>query len=201
MGLIDFLVNHQGVNIPVPKYYRKAQKKLAFIQKNLSRQQKGSKRWLKTVKQLSRQHKKVADKRRDFHHKTAVFLLKQFDIVAHESLNIKGLQKTHLGKSICDVGWGSFWSILKNKAEKAGQKTIEVSAYNSSQLCSKCGAKSPKKLSQRIHRCSNPACNYTAPRDKVSAEILLQRAVGHQVLFNQAQEMSDGCIGVTEKLD
>ena len=44
MGLIDFLVNHQGVNIPVPKYYRKAQKKLAFIQKNLSRQQTGSKR-------------------------------------------------------------------------------------------------------------------------------------------------------------
>lgn len=197
MGLIDFLVNHQGINIPVPKFYRKTQKKLASIQKGLSRQKKGSNRWLKTVKKLGKQHKKVADKRRDFHHKTAVFFLNKFDIIAHEKLNIKGLQKTHLAKSICDVGWASFLSILKSKAEKAGQKTIEVSAYNSSQLCSKCGAKVPKKLSQRMHRCE---CGYTAPRDKVSAEILLQRALGHHVLSRKAQEMSDGYIGVTEKL-
>jgi putative transposase len=69
----------------------------------------------KAVKQLGCQHKKVADKRKDFHFKTANYLLSKYDVVAHEDLNVKGLARTRLAKSVLDAGWSSFLSILTNK--------------------------------------------------------------------------------------
>ncbi|GAB1541459.1 hypothetical protein NUACC21_41300 [Scytonema sp. NUACC21] len=77
----------------------------------------GGKNRAKAVKQLALQHKKVADKRKDFHFKTANALLKKYDVIAHEDLNIKGLAKSKLAKSIHDAAWSSFLSILANKAK------------------------------------------------------------------------------------
>ena len=110
---------------------------------------KGSKRWLKAVKAVAKQHKKVADKRKDFHFKTANELLLKAEVIQYENLNIKGLAKTHLSKSINDAGWGQFLSILTVKAvsaappqeANAGQKTIAVNPKNTSQDCSNCGEK------------------------------------------------------------
>ncbi|GFZ95293.1 RNA-guided endonuclease InsQ/TnpB family protein [Okeania sp. KiyG1] len=75
MGLKELLVTSEGESIPIPQYYRKSQQRLKTLQKRLSRKKKGSKRWLKTVKAVAKQHKKVADKRKDFHFKTANELL------------------------------------------------------------------------------------------------------------------------------
>jgi len=121
VGLKELLTTSEGETVAIPQYYRKAQKRLGVIQKRVSRGKKGSSRRQKTVKQLGRKHKKVADQRKDFHCKTAHHLLSKYDVVAHEELNVKGLARTRLAKSVLDAGWSSLLSILTNKAANAGK--------------------------------------------------------------------------------
>ncbi|WP_366930831.1 transposase [Microcoleus sp. bin38.metabat.b11b12b14.051] len=121
VGLKEFLTTSENETVAIPQHYRQAQKRLKVIQKRVSRRKKGSNRRQKAVKQLGKQHKKVADKRKDFHFKTANNLLKKYDVVAVEDLNVNGLARTRLAKSVLDAGWSSFLSILTNKAENAGK--------------------------------------------------------------------------------
>ncbi|MDJ1178828.1 transposase [Roseofilum sp. BLCC_M91] len=192
MGLKDFLVTSDGESVPIPQYYRKSQKRLKTLQKRLSRKKKGSKRCLKSVKSVAKQHKKVADKRKDFHFKTANELLSKADVVAHENLNIKGLAKTKLSKSINDAGWGQFLTILTVKAENAGQKTIAVNPKNTSQDCSNCGEKVPKELSIRTHSCSH--CGIVIDRDLNAAINIKNRAAGHSVLKARGARRNGGAV-------
>ena len=195
VGLKEFLTTSEGEAVAIPQYYRKEQKRLRTIQKRVSRRKKGSNRSRKAIKQLGRQHKKVADKRKDFHFKTANWLLSKYDVIAHEDLNIKGLARTRLAKSVLDAGWSSFLSILTNKAVNAGLLVVPVSAHNTSQDCSSCGEKVPKKLHIRWHDC--PHCGCSLDRDHNAAIIIKNRAVGQPVL--KAQLMSYAIAGVTEK--
>jgi len=195
VGLKEFLTTSEGETVAVPQHYRKAQKRLGVIQKRVSRRQKGSNRRQKVVKQLGCQHKKVADKRKDFHFKTANSLLSKYDVVAHEDLNVKGLARTRLAKSVLDAGWSSFLSILAFKAENAGLLVIPVSAHKTSQDCSNCGEKVPKKLHVRWHDC--PHCGCSLDRDHNAAINIKNRAVGQPVLKAQLKSYADA--GVSEK--
>ena len=195
LGLKEFLTTSEGETVSIPQHYRKAQKRLSLIQKRVSRRHKGSSRRLKAIKQLSRQHHKVVNKRKDFHFKTANQLLNKYDVIAHEELNIKGLARTKLAKSVLDAGWSSFLSIPANKAEKAGLLVVPVNSHNTTQDCSSCGEKVPKKLHIRWHSCSH--CGCSLDRDHNAAINIKNRAVGHPVL--KAQLMSYAVAGVTEK--
>jgi len=221
VGLKDFLTTSNNETVSIPQHYRKAQKRLRLIQEKVARRKKGGNRRLKGIKLLAKQHKKVADKRKDFHFKTANQLLSKYDVIAHEKLNIKGLARTKLAKSVlvcaawCDssiAGWSNFLSILTNKAvcvawcdssKKAGLLVVPVSARNTTQDCSSCGEKVPKKLHVRWHNC--PHCGCSLDRDVPSEPLrehnaalnIKNRAVGHPVL--KAQLMSDGMPGVAEK--
>jgi putative transposase len=167
VGLKEFLTTSDNDVVPIPQYYRKSQKRLRVIQKRVSRRKKGSNRRKKAIKQVALHHKKVADTRKDFHFKTANNLLKKYDVIAVEDLNVKGLAKTRLAKSILDAGWSSFLSILKNKAANAGLLVIPVKASGTSQDCSSCGVKVPKKLHVRWHDC--PHCGCSLDRDHNAA--------------------------------
>jgi putative transposase len=180
VGLKEFLTTSEGDTVAIPQHYRKSQKRLKVLQKRVSRRKKGSKRRQKAVKQLGKQHKKVADKRKDFHFKTANNLLKKYDVVAVENLNVKGLVRTRLAKSVLDAGWSSFLLILTNKAENAGLLVVPVKASGTSQDCSNCGVKVPKKLHERWHDC--PSCGCSLDRDHNAAINIKNRAVGHSVL-------------------
>ena len=135
VGLIDFIVTSDDERIAAPKFLRKAERKLKSAQRRVFRRKKGSNRRKKAIKKLGKQHKKVGDTRKDFHFKTANNLLKKYDVVVVEKLNIKGLAKTRLAKSINDAGWGQFISILTVKAENAGLKVIAVNPNGTSQEC------------------------------------------------------------------
>jgi putative transposase len=206
VGLIDFYVASDNTKIVAPKFLRKAELKLKSAQRQVSRRKKGSNRRKKAIAKLGKQHKKVADTRKDFHSKTADNLLKTYDVVAVEKLNIKGMVRSlHLGKSISDAGWGQFVTILTNKAaklatwstprgrlrENAGLKVIAVNPNGTSQECSNCGHKVKKALSQRTHNCSE--CKVSLCRD-LNASINIKNRGAHDL---KAQLMSDG--GVTEK--
>ncbi|MBN3872022.1 MAG: IS200/IS605 family element transposase accessory protein TnpB [Nostoc sp. JL33] len=184
VGLIDFIVTSDNERIAAPKFLRKAERRLKSAQRRVSRKKKGSNRRKKAIKKLATQHKKVADTRKDFHFKTANNLLKKYDVIALEKLNIKGLAKTRLAKSINDAGWGQFTSILSNKAENAGLKVIAVNPNGTSQECSSCGQKVKKPLAQRIHNCPN--CKVSLCRD-LNAAINIKNRGTHDL---KAQIMS-----------
>jgi putative transposase len=195
MGLKSFLVTSEGEEIEIQRHYRKAQKRLRVKQKKVSRKKKGSKNRRKAVAKLGRVHQKVANKRKDFHYKTAANLIKKADVIAYEKLNIKGLAKTKLAKSILDAGWGQFLEILKLKAEKAGGLTVEVNPNGTSQHCSNCGHKVPKELKNRIHNCDN--CGIVLCRDLNAAINIKHLAVGIPV--NKAYRVSEAQAGVGKK--
>jgi putative transposase len=184
VGLIDFIVTSDDERIAALKYLRTAERKLKSAQRRVSRRKKGSNRRKKAIKKLGIKHKKVSDTRKDFHFKTANTLLKKYDVVAVEKLNIKGLARTRLAKSINDAGWGQFIEILSNKAENAGLKVIPVNPNGTSQECSNCGHKVKKPLSQRMHNC--PVCHASLCRD-LNAAINIKNRGTHGL---KAQSMS-----------
>lgn len=196
MGLKSFLVASDGEEIKIQQHYRRAQKRLRVKQKKVSRKKKGSNNRKKAVAKLGRTHQKIANKRKDFHYKTATHLVKKADVIAYEKLNIKGLAKTKLAKSILDAGWGQFLEILKLKAEKAGVLTVEVNPNGTSQHCSNCGHKVPKELKDRIHSCDN--CGIVLCRDVNAAINIKHLAVGIPV--NKAYRVSEAIAGVGKKL-
>ncbi|WP_235006865.1 RNA-guided endonuclease InsQ/TnpB family protein [Calothrix rhizosoleniae] len=144
---------------------------------------KGSKRRKKAIKKLGIRHKKVADTRKDFHFKTAKKLLSKYDVIAVEKLNVKGLARTRLAKSIHDAECG-FINILTFKAENAGLRVIPVSPNGTSQSCSNCGHVVKKPLSQRMHNC--PVCHTSICRDW-NAAINIKNRGAHGL---KAQSMS-----------
>ncbi len=184
VGLIDFYVASDGVRVKAPKFLRKAERRLKSAQRKVSRRKKGSNRRKKAIIKLAKQHKKVADTRKDFHFKTAKSLLNKYEVVAVEKLNIKGLAKSKLAKSVNDAGWGQFISILSNKAENAGLKVVAVNPNGTSQECSSCGNKVIKLLSQRIHTCPN--CKVSLCRD-LNASLNIKNRGTHDL---KAQLMS-----------
>lgn len=195
LGLKSFLVDDSGEEESIPQFYRKSQKRLAKVQRSLSRKKKGSKRRRKAVRRVARLHQKVANQRKDFHYKTAKKLLNKGKHIGHEALNIKGIARTRMAKSTHDAGWGQFLSILSVKAANAGLMTIAVNPNGTTQNCSGCGQKVPKEIQDRWHSCPN--CGLELDRDHNAAINIKHLAVGHPV--NKAQETPDGIPGVTEK--
>jgi len=172
VGLESLLTLSSGEKIEPQKFYRKSEESLAREQRKLSRKRKGSKNRKKQVIKVARVHKKVRNQRKDSNHKTSRGLVKTFDYIVFEDLQIKNMvQNHHLAKSILDAGWGQIIRFTAYKAEYAG-KTIElVDPYYTSQTCL-CGHHVPKKLSVRVHVC--PKCGLILNRDHVSA-ILIER--------------------------
>lgn len=194
MGLKSFLVMDSGEEVTIPQHYRKSEQKLKRLQRSLSRQKKGSNRRTKAVQRVSKAHLKVSNQRKDFHYKTAKHLLINGKNIGHENLNIKGIARTRMAKSIHDAGWGQFLQILSVKAANAGLLTIAVNPNGTTQECSGCGDNVPKTLQDRWHECQ---CGCSLDRDHNAAKVIKHRAVGH--LVRKAQETPDGIPGVTEK--
>lgn len=174
VGLEKFLTTAQGQAIEVPKFYRKAQSRLARAQLKLSRQEKGSKNYEKQKNRIALLHLKVARCRKEFHYSVAHWLCQTYDLISFENLNIRGLARTRLAKSILDCAWGAFLQILQAVAVKRGKQTVEVSARGSSIECSSCGTRVEKTLDIRVHSCS---CGLVIDRDWNSGLVLLSRGL------------------------
>ena len=126
MGLKDFLATSDGEYVSIPQYFRKSEDRMAKLQKQLARQKKFSNRWKKQVNRIAKLHQKIARQRRDFFSKVWDWLFSKYDVVVHEKLNIKGLARTRLAKSIADAAWGTFLDMGSFKALKAGKRLFQV---------------------------------------------------------------------------
>jgi putative transposase len=178
-GLKVVLVTADGEVIDNPRHYRKAEKQLAKAQKRVARRTKGSKRRKKAVALLKRNHQRVQRQRCDFHHKTALALVRRYDVIYLEDLQVANMVRNHhLAKSIFDAGWAAFRTILTSKAAYAGKWVVAVPPAFTSQDCSGCGERVPKSLSVRTHVC--PSCGLVVGRDENAALNILREGQARQ---------------------
>ncbi|NJM74759.1 MAG: transposase [Acaryochloridaceae cyanobacterium RU_4_10] len=173
VGLEKFLVTSGGDAVEIPQFYRKSQVRLARQQRKLSRMQKGSNNYQKQANKVARLHLHVHRQRKEFHYQVAHWLCSVYDLIGFENLNIKGLARTRLAKSILDAAWGSFLNILQAVAVKRGKWALEGNARGTSIECSGCGQRVEKTLKDRVHRC--PSCGLVIDRDWNSGINILNR--------------------------
>ena len=178
LGISDLAVLSDGTKAQAPKPLKTKLKQLKRLSKQLSRKQKGSKNREKAKTKLSRLHYKISNIRKDFLHKLTTDLVKKFDVICLENLNIKGMVKNHkLSCAISDLGFYEFKRQLIYKANQWGKTVKEVDRfYPSSKTCSNCGfimAKENLTLAVRHWIC--PSCHANHDRDiNASINILNQ---------------------------
>ncbi|MEU0071279.1 RNA-guided endonuclease TnpB family protein [Streptomyces sp. NPDC006332] len=177
LGLVHFAVLSDGTKIDSPRFLRRAEKKLKKAQRELSRKQKGSKNRAKARLKVARAHAAVADARKEFHHQLSTKLIRENQAVAVEDLAVSGLARTRLAKSVHDVGWSQFVTMLEYKAKRYGRTFVKIGRFEpTSQVCSTCGHRDgPKPLYVREWTC--PACDTLHDRDH-NAAINVKQAAG-----------------------
>jgi putative transposase len=176
VGLEKFLSTSDGAFVENPRHLRSAEAALKRTQRSVSKRKRNGANRRKMVRILARKHRGVERARRDFHLKTALDLVRKYDTIAIEDLNVRGLSRGMLAKSVNDAGWGQFFGILCFKAESAGRTVIAVNPSGTSQICSGCGCepRERKTLSVRVHRCAE--CGLSLDRDVNAARNILHLA-------------------------
>jgi putative transposase len=176
LGLESFLTTSDGESVSNPRYLRAADAHLKRMQRRVAKRKRGGSRRRKMVRTLARQHRRVESARRDFHFKTALELVRRYDHIAVEDLNVRGLSRSALARSVNDAGWAQFLGILAFKAEEAGRRISVVDCRGTSQVCSGCGCEPDerKSLAVRVHRCTH--CGLVLHRDHNAAVNILTRA-------------------------
>lgn len=173
-GIARLATLSDGSRIANPKYLIKRARRLAFLQKRLSRKQKSSKRRMLAKRAVARQHEKIANCRKDALNKFTTKLVIKFDTICIEDLNLRGMVKNHnLARSLSDAGIGMAVRMLEEKAERYGKTVTKIDRwFPSSKLCSECGCiASAMPLSIRDWTCAN--CDAHHDRDGNAAMNIL----------------------------
>jgi putative transposase len=142
VGLTHLAITSNGSKFDNPRHLRKAEKNLKRKQRKLSRKKKGSNSRNKARQLVARAHQRVADARKDYLHKLSRRIVNENQVIAVETLNVKGMMRNHsLARAISDVGWGTLVNFLEYKAVRAGKAFVKCDRwYPSSKTCSTCGA-------------------------------------------------------------
>ena len=183
MGLKDLLVTSEGETFKNNRYTRRYECKLAKAQRHLSRKKKGSRGFENQRLKVARLHDKIANSRADYLHKCSISLVRKYDTICIEDLNVKGMVKNHrLAKSVTDASWGKFVTMLTYKAEWNGKNVVKVDRFfPSSQTCNVCGYvnKDIKDLSVREWEC--PECHTHHDRDVNAAINILHIGLNNNI--------------------
>jgi putative transposase len=182
LGLTSFAVLSDGTVIRSPKFLRRAERKLRRLHKSLARKQPGSSNRDKARVAVARAHARVADSRRNFHHKTSTRIIRDNQAVYAEDLCVAGLGRTRLAKSVHDAGWSAFVNMLDYKARRHGRYFGKIGRWvPSTGPCSACDVNTgPKPLNVRQWTCT--ACVAVHDRDRNAAKNIL--ALGRRERLN-----------------
>ena len=195
VGIVSFATTSDGEHVDNPRWGRTASDRLGAAQQRLQRAKRGSKNRAARRETVAARHRKIANQRKDFHHKQARQLVAHYDLLAVEDLQIANMlrranpvpdpgnpgqflpngarAKSGLNRSISDAGWGQFVSILRAKAEDAGRTWIEVDPRHTSDGCENCGHTAPEnRVTQAEFACQR--CGHTAQADEHAARNILR---------------------------
>lgn len=161
LGIKDFAITSDGEVFENPKFLRKAQSKLKYVQRKYSKH-KGK----RTKKKLAKLHEDVVNKRKDFLHKVSTKLIRENQTIALETLAVKNMVKNHnLAQAINDVSWSTFVSMLEYKADWYGKNILRIGQFSpSSKTCSNCGAIN-KELQLKDREWTCGSCSTVLDRD------------------------------------
>ena len=151
--------------------------------RNLSRKEYESNNWGKQRRRVAACHRQIKRKRRDFLHKLSNYYAREYDLVAVEDLDVKGmLESSRNSRNTASAAWNTFTDMLETKCEREGTHFVEVEPEGTTKECAQCGVETEKPLWVREHSC--PACGFEADRDANAAWNILFRGltdlgVGH----------------------
>ena len=188
LGIKDFAITSEGEVFENPKYLRKAQSKLKYVQRKYSKY-KGK----RTKKKLAKLHENVVNKRKDFLHKVSTQLIRENQTIALETLAVKNMVKNHnLAQAISDASWSTFVTMLEYKADWYGKNILRIGQFSpSSKTCSCCGHINKElTLKDRELTCSN--CSSVLDRDvnaaiNIKSFALKNNLSGEHTLKNQGK--------------
>lgn len=179
LGLKDFCILNDGTKFENPKFLVNNEKRLRLLQKSLSRKVYGSKNYEKARIKLAKFHEYIANCRKDYLHKISIFLVKEYDVICAETLQVKNMIKNHkLAKAIQDVGWSEFCRQLEYKCFWYDKKFVQIDTYfASSQLCSNCGYKNSDIKDTKIREWDYQECGSHHDRDINAATNILNEGL------------------------
>lgn len=184
LGISTFATLSDGGRIPNLHATKLAVRKVRIAHRALSRTTPSSGGRRKARKTLARCHAAIARSRANHLHQASARLVRDYDIIVVEKLEISALARSCLAKHVYDASWAKFISMLHYKAECAGSRVIEVDPRGTSQECSGCGRTVSKRLKDRLHECQG--CGLTLDRDLNAARNVLLRAGVSPGLHNVA---------------
>ena len=174
VGLTTLVTLSDGTEIKNPRWTRKHEARIVAANRALARKQRRSKNRLRAKEVLRRAYQRATDARKNYLHHVSKWLVANYDLIAHEDLNIQAMSQGRLGKSIMDAAWGILLYQLRYKAEKAGTYIVAVNPRGTSIRCSGCGEPVPKTLADRQHVC---ACGLSIGRDHNAALNILSLGI------------------------
>lgn len=183
LGIKDYAILSDGAKFTNPKHLEKAQRKLAHLQKVFARKGKDSKNHEKMRIKVAKCHRSITNQRNDFLHKLSAHLVKNYDTICLEDLNVKNMEQNHhLARAIQGAAWGEFVRQLEYKSEWYGKNILFIGRFEpSSKLCHKCGyINKDLKLSDREWTC--PQCGEKLDRDVNAAMNIKEIAFDKQNL-------------------
>ena len=190
LGIKDIAILSDGTKYSNPKFLEKKTKHLAVLQQKLSKTQKGSHRHEKARLKVSKLHRKIDNKRNDYLHKLTTDLVRKYDTICLEDLNITGMtQNHHLARAINSVAWNELVRQLKYKSEWYGKNVVLIGRYEpSSKTCNKCGYVN-KELTLNDREWICPVCGEKHDRDINAAINIKQFGLHPQALIAKEQKL------------